>query len=94
MKDFVIVQYKDLCGYISTDKKCIHGFEQSRAAVIMRLERFFGEYSYACEGEKPTSPNQREFTKRDKIYANKLAHAKTKYEVEYAVFLSKYYGGR
>lgn len=94
MIDFIIQQCDEIYGYISTDKEQKHGFENSHDAVIKKLTKLYGEFTFAENGALVVFPNQREFTKKDLIYMNKLAHYKMNFDVQQATFMKKLFNGR
>lgn len=94
MKDFIIQQCDEMYGYISTDKDQKFGFDFSRGAVLKRLSKLYNDFSYAENGALVVFPNQREFTKKDLIYANKLSHYKADFDLQQMAFRSRLFNER
>lgn len=94
MRDFVVARCNDMWGYISTDKEHKHGFEETREAVFKKLNRLYGKFTYAENGELILFDGQRKFTNKDKILANKLNHYKTDFDLQQALFMSRLFEGR
>lgn len=94
MRDFVIVKCDDMWGYISTDREQKHGFEENYTTLMKKLEKYYGKFTYAENGELALFEGQREFTQRDKLYARKLMHHKMNFDIQQALFMSRFFNER
>ena len=72
--DFVVVKMSGSYGYISTGKEKCHGFCSSYDSLLQTLDKKYGEYTFANPEELAVRPHQRDWTKVDNIYVNKLKH--------------------
>lgn len=88
MKDFIVARFGNTYGYLSTDKEHNSGFSLSYKDTIETLEKKYGDFTYANPEELPVHEHQREWTKKDRIYLNKLKFLKDIDDIQYARILS------
>ena len=74
MKDFIIAKFNDVYGYIATGREKGFGFHPNRQQIIKRLEAIDKDYTYASPEELAVNDHQREWTKQDGVYYNKLKY--------------------
>ena len=70
--DFIIARFNDTYGYISTGKDQSRGFDWGHKDIVDKLEKKFGDFTYATPEELALDEHQREWTQKDRIYYNKL----------------------
>lgn len=70
--DYVVARFNDTYGYLSTGKDKSYGFEWGYQDVMEKLEKKYGNFTYATPEELAVHNHQREWTAKDKIYYNKL----------------------
>lgn len=87
--DFIIARIQDSYGYMSTGTDKSHGFSQSLKEVFTTLENKDNDYTYASPMELPLMEHQRDWTKRDSVYLNKLKHFHQEEGVELAMLMLK-----
>lgn len=80
--DFVIARFNDMYGYISTGKDKSYGFDFSYRDVVNHLEKKCKDFTYAKPEELAVHEHQREWTKKDRIFYNKLKHLYSGYNYE------------
>lgn len=85
--DFVVAKLPGAYGYIATGKDHHHGFNMSLKSLFEDLKKKDADFTYATPMELPLADNQREWTKRDNIYLNKLKYYHDKEAVELAMLM-------
>lgn len=73
--DFVIAENAGKIGYLSTNMACpIWGYKTSGTFIecLETMRNNYPDFTYTREGIIPNMQHMREFTPKDKIYANKI----------------------
>ena len=82
--DFIIARFNDTYGYISTGKDRKYGFEWEYKDVIQKLEKKYGDFTFAKPEELAVHEHQREWTQKDRVYYNKLKFYYDRYNYQMA----------
>lgn len=90
--DFIIARFNNTYGYLSTGKDKAYGFEWGYKNIIQKLEKKYGEFTYATPEELAVHDHQREWTAKDRIYYNKLKYLYEKFNIQMTIIMNEELG--
>lgn len=87
--DFVIARMQNSYGFISTNNSRVHGFTIDYKGMLEAMEKRDKNFTFASPMELPLDEHQREWSKKDNIYLNKLKYYHTKEAIELTMLMAR-----